>query len=363
MGPGGRQDPCSAMSPAPSSGFNRGRAWDLRCSHAQPNSRSFQANARTRQVTVTKIICGVDISKHHLDAGIWPGGAYRRFGNDAEGIAQLAAFCAEHAVALVAMEATGSYERMAFGLLWEQGLACAIANPRSVRRYAEAMGFLEKTDRIDALLIARFALSKDLKPTPPASKNQCRLKALVVRLRQITSDLTVNKQRRSHIEDETIRAGVDEIILLLTRQSRQLEGEIASLIDDDPLWAALGQAFRSIKGVADRTVARIMAELPEIGTFDNKAIAKIVGLAPLAKDSGKKAGKRLIRGGRSSVRSIIVLIASVAGRYDKSLAEFNRRLTAAGKPKMVIRVALARKLLVRLNAKARDTRAQFANAT
>ena len=312
---------------------------------------------------MTEIICGVDTSKQHLDAGIVPGQAFARFANNTAGIAKLAAFCAEHKVELVVMEATGGFEHLAFTLLWEAGVPCAIANPRSVRQYAEAMGFLEKTDRIDAFIIARFAYSKGLKPTPLASKNQCRLKALVIRLRQLTDDLVVNKQRRQQVDDAEIRATFDEVIALIKRQSRRLEGEIASLIDDDPLWAVLDKTFRTVKGVADRTVARIMAELPEIGTYDNKAIAKLVGLAPLANDSGKKNGKRSIRGGRSGVRSILVLVAGTARRYDDSLANFHRRLVAAGKPKMVVRVALAHKLLVRLNAKAREARAQFANAT
>lgn len=312
---------------------------------------------------MTKTICGVDISKKHLDARIVPGEAFTRFTNDATGIAGLAAFCAGNKVELVVMEATGGLERLAFTLLWQTGMACAIANPRSVRQYAEAMGFLEKTDRIDAFIIARFAHSKDLKPTPPASKNQRRLKDLVVRLRQLTDDLTVNKQRRHQVVDAEIKASFDAIITLIKRQSRRLEGEIASLIDDDPLWAVLDKTFRTMKGVADRTVARLMAELPEIGTYDNKAIAKLVGLAPLANDSGKKNGRRSIRGGRAGVRSILVLVAGIARRYDDGLADFHRRLVAAGKPKMVVRVALAHKLLVRLNAKARDARVQFANAT
>ena len=312
---------------------------------------------------MTRIICGVDISKHHLDAGIWPGGASERFGNTFEGLAALAAFCAEHEVELVAMEATGGLERMAFGLLWEHGVACAIANPRNVRHYAEAMGFLEKTDRIDAIVIARFALSRDLKPNLPASKKQSRLKALVCRLRQVADDLGINKQRLGHSEDAELKASIGEVICLLKRQARQLEGEIASLIDDDPLWGALDRAFRTVKGVAGRTVARLMAELPEIGTYDNKAIAKLVGLAPMANDSGKMAGRRSIRGGRSGVRAILVLVAAVVKRHDPGFAEFDRRLTAAGKPRMVIRVAIARKLLVHLNARARDARTELANAT
>ena len=174
----------------------------------------------------------------------------------------------------------------------------------------------------------------------------------------------MQKQRRSSLLDNAeMVAIIDEVIVLLKRQSRTLEGEIGSMIDDDPLWAHLAQAWRSVKGVAGRTVARLMADLPEIGTYSNKAIAKLVGVAPIANDSGKRKGKRPVRGGRSSVRSILFLVAEIASRYDKSLGAFRARLVAAGKEKMVIRIALARKLLVRLNAKARDARAQYANAT
>lgn len=311
-----------------------------------------------------KIICGVDVSKASLDACIEPGTIRGSFKNDAAGIAALAAFCRQHRVELVAMEATGGYERRAFLLLWEQDLPCAITNARQVRLYAEAMGVLEKTDEIDAHIIARFARAKDLRPTLLPSAAQLRLKALVARLRQVTGDLTVQKQRRSSLLDNVeMLASLDEVITLLKRQSRSLEGEIASMIDDDPWWAYLAETWRAVKGVAGRTVARLMAELPEIGTYSNRAIAKLVGLAPIADSSGKRQGKRPIRGGRSSVRSILFLVAEIAARYDKSLGEFRARLVAKGKEKMVIRIALARKLLVRLNAKARDARAGYANAT
>jgi transposase len=239
-----------------------------------------------------------------------------------------------------------------------------MTNPRSVRRYAESMGILEKTDRIDASVIARFAHAKNLQPTPAPTPAQQRLKALVARLRQVTDDLTVQKQRRASLADNAeMLASLDEVIALLKRQSRRLEGEIASMIDDDPLWAQLAEAWRSVKGVAGRTIARLMADLPEIGTYSNKAIAKLAGLAPIADDSGKRKGKRSIRGGRASVRSILFLVAAIAARHDQTLANFRDRLHAAGKPKMVVRIALAHKLLVRLNAKARDARAQYANAT
>lgn len=307
------------------------------------------------------IICGVDVSKDWLDAHVEPCGTSARFGNDPEGIAELAGFCRLHHVGLVVMEASGGYERLPFLLLWEHELPCGIANARSVRRFAEAMGILEKTDRIDAAIIARYGLTKRLVPTPPPSPDQQRLKALVARLRQVVGDTTVNKQRRSAARDADTRESIEAMLAFLRQEERRLEGEIVSLIGGDPLWARLDRTFRSFKGVAGRTVARLMAELPEIGTLSNKAVAKLAGLAPIADDSGKRSGRRPVRGGREGPRSILFVVASIAARYDPHLAAFRHRLQAAGKEKMVIRIALARKLLVILNAKARDVRKEFSN--
>jgi transposase len=312
---------------------------------------------------VNNIICGVDVSKLWLDAHVGSTGASGRFGNDAAGIAELGAFCRDHGVELVVMEASGGYERLAFLLLWEMGQPCGLVNARNVRHFAEAMGFLEKTDKIDAFVIARYGEVRRVRPTPPPSAAQQRLKALVARLSQVTVDLTVNKQRRAAAADAETLTSLGEVIALFERQRRRLEGEIASLIDDDPLWARLDQAFRSLKGVADRTVARLMAEMPEIGILSNKAIAKLAGLAPIANDSGKRQGHRPVRGGRAGPRSILFLVARMVAKHDPHLGAFYQRLQAAGKPKMVIRIALARKLLVILNAKARDARIEFANAT
>ena len=309
-----------------------------------------------------KTICGVDVSKAWLDAHIEPAGAAARFANDASGLEDLAVFCRNHGAERVVMEASGGYERMAFTVLWSMGLPCALANPRQVRRFAEAMGYLEKTDSIDAAMIARYGQVRDLQPTPLQSLAAQQLKALVARLSQVTADTTVNKQRRAATSDPEALASLDEAIVFLKRQSRALEGRIAGLIDDDPLWARLDKAFRQIKGVASRTVARLMAELPEIGTLSGKAIAKLAGLAPIANDSGPRAGRRPVRGGREGPRSILFLVAAIAAKYDRHLADFHQRLSKAGKPKMVVRIALARKLLVILNAKARDARNEFAHA-
>lgn len=305
-------------------------------------------------------LCGVDVSKDWLDSFI-PPAHFERFENSPEGIGRLADFIRIHAASLVVMESSGGVERLPFYMLWDQQIPCAIVNPRSVRDFAKAMGHLEKTDRIDAGVIAHYAATKALKPTPPPSQNQQRLSALSGRMRQVVSDLTVQKQRLHTAHDDTARQGLLEILAVLKRQSKSLSAEIASLIDNDPLWAALDATLRSVKGVADRTVATLMADLPELGILSNKAIAKLAGVAPLADDSGKRQGTRRTRGGRSSVRVILFLVADIARKYDQSLTAFRQRLIAKGKCKMVIRIALAHKLLVRLNAKARETRAAFAN--
>lgn len=302
------------------------------------------------------IICGVDVCGQRLDGRIGADGPLLSVERTVEGIARLAAFCIEHGVELVAMEATGGLEKLPFGLLWEAGLACAIVNPRQVRRFAEAMGYLEKTDAIDAGVIAQFAQVKALVGQAPASPAQARLVALVVRLRQLTELKVAQANQRRLLLDPQAVASIDEMVALIRRQIKGFEAAIAQLLGEDPLWCALDQALREIKGVADRTVAHLMAQMPEIGTYSNKAIAKLAGLAPLARDSGKRSGQRAIYGGRSQVRSILFVVASVVARHEPDFITFRQRLLDAGKPKMVVRIALARKLLVRLNAKARDAR-------
>jgi transposase len=307
------------------------------------------------------IICGVDVSKAWLDTWIEPAG-HRRFANTGEGVAELGAYCRTHNAALVVMEASGGIEQPAYLALWQDGQPCAIANARSVRKFAEAMGYLEKTDRIDAMMIARFADAKRMVAMPPPSADQQRLTALATRLRQVTTDLGIQKQRLHSARDPFARQSIQEAITFFTAQADTLVAEIASLIDVDPLWVALDRTFRTIKGVANRTIAYVLAELPEIGTISNRAVTKLVGLAPLPDDSGQRQGRRSIRGGRAGLRSILYLVADVARRYDPSLTDFRERLLAKGLSKMEVRVALARKLLVRLNAKARDVRAELAHA-
>jgi len=301
----------------------------------------------------------VDVSSISLDARVGSQGSEARFENSPEGVSRLVEFCRQHDVELVAMEATGGYEKLAFGLLWGSGLAVALLNPRSVRRFAQGMGLEEKTDRIDAGVIAWFAEVKKVAPTPPASAEQARLESLVTRLRQLTELHAAQRNQRLLVSEPSVLDSFSALLALVKAQIRALETSIAELIAADPLWQQLDTAFRSIKGVAARTVSRMMAEMPEIGTASNKAVSKLAGLAPLARDSGKSQGKRVVRGGRRNVRSILYVVADIVRRYNPDFAAFALRLRAAGKPKRVIRIALAHKLLVRLNAKAREVRQQY----
>lgn len=310
-------------------------------------------------MTQTKV--GVDSSKAWLDAWM-PPALFQRFPNTVGGIADLAGFVRRHGGddTLVVLEASGGCEKLAFTQLWAAGIACAIINPRQARAFADAMGYLEKTDKIDAEVLARFAEARQIEPTSPPSKAQVELEALTARLRQVTRDITVHKQRRSATNDPLTLEQIAEALALFARQAKILAAKIAELVQRDPTWQAFNDTIRSIKGLGDRSVAYLLADLPELGTRSNKAIVKLTGLAPLANDSGQRSGKRRTRGGRAAVRSLLFLVADIARKFDPDLQAFRDKLLAAGKSKMVVRIALARKLLVRLNAKIRDKRRDLA---
>jgi transposase len=306
------------------------------------------------------MICGVDVSQQTLEARIEEGGPGATFANTAAGIIQLVGFCRVHQVHLVAMEASGGYERLALQLLSAEQIPVAILNPRAVRKFAESMGYLEKTDALDAGVIALYARTRKSQPCSPGSAQQQHLRALVTRLRQLTDLQTAQRNQQLLVTDPTVQGLNHQLLQVVKTQIRSLEKAIAALIETDPLWGQLNQSFRSIKGVASRTVSRLMAEMPEIGTLSNKQIAKLAGLAPLACDSGKARGKRVIAGGRRPIRDTLFLVAGVVARFHPDFIAFRQRLTGAGKAKKVVRVALAHKLLTRLNAKAREVRLQFA---
>ena len=226
------------------------------------------------------------------------------------------------------------------------------------------MGWLEKTDKIDAGVIAWYGEVRKVKPTPLAAATQQRLSALVTRLGQLTSQRTAQNQQRRGVTDACVLSTISAVLAVVARQMRALwSRDRASRSTPIPYGRRSTRPFARIKGVADRTVARMMARLPEIGLISGKAITKLVGLAPIAKDSGNSKGKRPIRGGREDVRAILFVVAGLVAQFDPDFASFRDRLLAAGKPKMVVRIALAHKLLVRLNAKAREARDEYARRT
>src|SRR6202789_1604850 len=216
---------------------------------------------RTRQVTVTEqpypycgakqMICGVDVSSKSLDARIGRDGAAACFTNNPKGIAELAEFCQCHKVHLVAMEATGGYEKKPFALLWAAGIQVAVVNPRAVRNFAHGMGLLEKTDRIDAGVIAWYAQTKGCVAISPASAEQQQLKAMVTRLRQLTELRAAQRNQRLLVTDKMVLKSFRKLLDLVQKQIRDLEVAIAGLIDADAVWHKLDQSFRSIQGVAD----------------------------------------------------------------------------------------------------------------
>jgi transposase len=297
----------------------------------------------------------VDVASTTLAAAL-PGQRVQTFARTPEGVSALAAACRAHGVDLLVMEATGGFEQMPLALLWAQGVPCALANPRNVRQFAQAMGVLEKADHIDPGVIARYAQAAGLQPQAPRRTEQERLRALVTRLSQLTALRVAQANQRRLTQEPAVLASIDEVIALVRRQERAIEGQIAALVEADPLWGALAGALRGVKGVASRTVARLLAELPEIGTLTGKAAAKLVGLAPITCESGSVVGRRRVRGGRAGVRGTLYVVAEIVRRHEPDFAAFAQTLIQQGKPKKVVRVALARKLLVRLNAKARDAR-------
>jgi len=316
----------------------------------------------SREAHIAPVICGIDISSTRFDARIGRDGPRLQAPSTDDGADAVLAFCRQHGATLCVMEATGGYERPAFARLWAKGMPTAIANPRAVRQFAQGMGVLEKTDRIDAGVIAWFAEAKRIQPTQPASADQQRLAALVTLLRQLTDAKVMHQNQQRLVTDADVLASFAAVLGAINAQIKATASKVAALIEADPVWAKLDAAFRIIKGVADRTVARLMAELPEIGTLSGKAIAKLAGLAPLANDSGAHDGARHIRGGREGVRSILFISAGVAARHEPDFKAFDERLSKKGKPRKVVRTALAHKLLTRLNAKAREVRAELADA-
>jgi len=298
---------------------------------------------------------GIDVSKQHLDA-CW-GAEERRLGNDAPGWSELIACLQADNVGLVVVEATGGYERGLMIALQGAGIAVARVNPRQARDFAKSMGVLAKTDGLDARCLRDFAdvlaRHKDRPKfiTPLMDEQRELLLGLMTRRRQLVDMHVAETNRLEHAGARAVKS-IKSVLRLLDRQLAEIDCDIDAHMERH--FKAQRQLLDSVKGVGAVTTLTLLSALPELGTLGRKPIAKLVGIAPLADDSGKRKGQRRIWGGRSDVRAALYMATLSAMRYNPVIAAFYRRLLAAGKPKKVAMVGCMRKLLTILNAMMRD---------
>lgn len=302
------------------------------------------------------IVVGIDIAKQTFDAAIGIDGNIETFANDDGGHDALLAKLADKAVDLIVMEATGGLERDLACALQAAGYAVAVVNPRQARDFAKAMGYLAKTDRIDAKALAELAqvLSRHTErerfvsvlPTP----EQQTLQALVARRRQLVA-MRVAEHQRLSVSHAAARKSIEAMIEAIRAQLDEVEAALASHIDTHH--AELANRLASVRGIGPATTASLIAEVPELGRLSRREISALVGVAPFNRDSGQMRGKRAIFGGRGQVRRSLYMAALVAIRFNAVIKRFYDHLVVAGKPKKVAIVACMRKLLTILNAMVR----------
>jgi transposase len=294
---------------------------------------------------------GIDVAKDSLDVAWCSGDQSQHFStaNTRSGLSSLVRQLPVPAEARIVVEATGGYERALVTALVEAGYRVAVVNPRHVRDFAKALGILAKTDRIDALVLARFGhqVQPRLLEEDPAQRAE--LMQLVARRRQVIDLRTMESNR---LQQTTVRAAqksIQHVLKLLEKEVDQLEAEIARLLQSDDDWRAKVELLSTTPGVAQVTSATLVAEVPELGRLNRQAIAALVGLAPFNDDSGRHRGQRRIAGGRASVRRVLYMATLSARRCNPVIRAFAQRLAAQGKKPKVIITACMRKLLVILN--------------
>lgn len=303
------------------------------------------------------IVVGIDIAKLSFDAALGVTTDVRTFPNDDAGHEALITALAGQTVELIVMEATGGLERDLACALQAAGFAVAVVNPRQARDFARAMGYLAKTDRIDAHALAVLAQvlarhperDKFVKALPTAEQQA--LQALVARRRQLVTMLVAERQRLA-TSHKAARASIEALINAIRQQLDTVGAQLASHIDAHH--AALAHQLASVRGIGPATIATLIADVPELGALSRREIAALIGLAPFNRDSGQKRGKRTIFGGRADVRRALYMATLAAIRFNRVIRQFYDRLVAAGKPKKVAIVACMRKLLTILNAMVRS---------
>jgi transposase len=249
------------------------------------------------------------------------------------------------------MEATGGYEYAAAAELSANGLPVAVVNPRRIRDFAKAVGVTAKTDKIDARVIALYAANCKPMPQGVLDDNSRRIKALTSRRQQLLQMRTAENNRMEHAIDKEISRSLNTIIKSINKEIEKVDKQIGEHIDNMPELKEKADKLKSVPGIGDTTAAMLISELPELGTFNRRQIASLVGVAPINRDSGTFRGKRMTGGGRKNVRNRLFMPTLVAIRHNPPLRKYYRRLVEEkGKTKMVAVVAAMRKLLCIMNA-------------
>lgn len=300
------------------------------------------------------VFVGIDVSKDYLDVASSHESEVRRYANNDQGLEQLLQSLRPVEVTLAVMEASGGYQRLALASLMSAGIAAVAVNPRQVRDFARAMGKLEKTDQIDARILALFAERVRPVARPPVDETTRIFDEVLGRRKQIIEMLVAERNRYAQAQYSRVRKDIKEHIEFLKKRLRNTDDELKDAVEENPAWNAKVELLEAVKGVGRVTVLTLLSALPELGTLNRKQIAKLAGLAPLSRDSGYHRGKRSIWGGRAEVRAALYMATIVATRHNDTIRAFYTRLVAAGKPKKVALVASMRKLLAILNAMLRD---------
>jgi transposase len=293
---------------------------------------------------------GLDVSKSEIVVATHPAGTLWTSDTTPAAIDQLIARLIEVRPDVIVVEATGGYERAVVAAAVAAGLPIAIVNPRQVRAFAKAVGQLAKTDAIDAALLALFGarVRPAVRPLPDAETQA--LAALLARRRQLQDMLVSERQRLEKATMTKVRRDLRQHIRWLERRVDDVDEDIDGAIKRSPVWRVKDDLLQSVPGIGPTVARTLLAELPELGQLDRRAIAALVGVAPFNRDSGRTRGRRYIRGGRASLRASLYMGALVAARHNPVLRTYYQRLRDAGKPSKVALVAVMRKLLTIVNA-------------
>jgi transposase len=302
------------------------------------------------------ISVGIDVSKDRLDVAVRPSGEAFAVERNAAGLESLAARLLELSPSIIAMEATGGFETVVAAALASAGLAVVVVNPAQVRAFGTAIGQRAKSDPIDAGVIAHFAeaTKPEVRPLPDAATRL--LSDLVARRRQLVEMIGAERQREKRITTAALKRSIARVLAALEKELRSVNADIDDAVRGSPIWRQKEDLLASVPGVGPGIARTLIADLPELGRLNRKQIAALAGLAPFTRQSGQWRGKSFIGGGRSSVRTALFMGALVASKHNPILKALFDRLVAAGKPKMVALIAVARKLLTILNAIIRDNR-------